>query len=410
MSVITSLRGVLRRDIVLLCLVVFAADIVLSMLWPTFSLFAISLGSSLTLAGALNSVVGLTQFFTSVPLGALSDRQGRKTVLTLGMLGFALAMLSFALAPSPWLLFPGRILIGLATTAVFWIGVAYLGDIITTEERGPAFGLYTTSMGLGITVGPLIGALVAAPFGVRVSYIVGALIALAGSALAWWGLRATARGKGGVRSVRVGFGFGEARHLLRNPNLLAGCIGNLASSLAFSGAVTSFFPVQAAQLGAGQASISTMFSARALGSTLVRMPTGMLISKVSSWLVLLAALSGSLLAMSGMSLTGVLGLLAALLILEGMSYGIYLTAGQAFVAEHSSPMTRGSSIGVYTTTGSIGSTLGPLVLGIIADIWGVSSVFGVTALVALVALVAMAFLYTQRRTTLGRTPSALPPR
>lgn len=407
MSLSVSLRRVLRRDILLLCAVVFAADVVLGILSPTFSLFANSLGASLTLVGILSSTAGLTQFFTSVPLGALSDRQGRKTVLVLGLLGFALAMFSFAIAPNPWFLFPGRVLIGLGTTAVFWIGVAYLGDIITAEERGPAFGVYTTAMGLGFTLGPLLGALVERQSSVRVSYVVGAVIAVAAAGLAAWGLRSVQRDRGGVRSVRVGFGFDDARHLLRNPSLLAGSIGNLAVQASFSAAVFSFFPILAASLGATPAAISSMFSARAFGSAAARLPTGMLITKVSTWLIISLALVGTLAAMTGMALSTALGVLAVLLVVEGIAYGVYLTAGQAFVAEHSSPTTRGSSIGVYTTAGSAGSTLGPIALGVLADLFGLTVVFWVTAVIVLIALISIVVLYTRRGTTLGRAPTAM---
>ncbi|MCW5879573.1 MAG: MFS transporter [Anaerolineae bacterium] len=407
MSLSVALRRVMRRDILLLCAVVFAADVVLGMMSPTFSLFAQSLGASLALVGLLTSTAGLTQFFISVPLGALSDRHGRKTVLVLGLLGFALAMLSFAVAPNPWFLFPGRILIGLGTTAIFWIGVAYLGDIITAEERGPAFGVYTTAMGLGFTLGPLLAALIERQSSVRISYLVGAVIALATAGLAGWGLRTVQRDKGGVRSVRVGFGFDDARYLLRNPSLLAGSIGNLAVQASFSAAVFSFFPILAAGLGATPAAISSMFSARAFGSAAARLPTGMILTKVSTWLVISLALVATLAAMTGMAISTALGALAALLVVEGIAYGVYLTAGQAFVAEHSSPTTRGSSIGVYTTAGSVGSTLGPIALGVIADLFGVVIVFSVTAVIVLVALFSVVVLYTRRGTTLGRTPTAI---
>lgn len=407
MSLSAAFRRVMRRDILLLCAVVFAADIVLGMLSPTFSLFSRSLGASLALVGLLSSTAGLTQFFTSVPLGVLSDRHGRKTVLVLGLLGFALAMLSFAIAPNPWFLFPGRVLIGLGTTAIFWIGVAYLGDIITAEERGPAFGIYTTAMGLGFTLGPLLGALIEQQASVRISYLVGAVIAVATAGLAAWGLRSVQHNKGGVRSMRVGFGFDEARYLLRNPSLLAGSIGNLAVQTSFSAAIFSFFPILVAGLGANPAAISAMFSARAFGSAVARLPTGALITKISTWLIISLALVATLAAMTGMALSTALGVLAVLLVVEGIAYGVYLTAGQAFVAEHSSPTTRGSSIGVYTTAGSAGSTLGPIALGIIADLFGVQAVFGITAVIVLIALIGVVILYTRRGTTLGGAPAAM---
>ena len=103
----------MRRDVVSICSVIFLADIVSGILSPTFSLYAQSLGASLAFIGALSSIAGLTQLLTSMPIGALSDRHGRKIVLTLGMLTFAATTTLYALAPNAVLLIPGRVLAGL---------------------------------------------------------------------------------------------------------------------------------------------------------------------------------------------------------------------------------------------------------------------------------------------------------
>ena len=59
------------------------------------------------------------------------------------------------------------------------------------EERPPrdrpaAIGVYTAAMGSGFAVGPLIGSFVGSAAGYPAAYAVGAVIALAGAAFAWW--------------------------------------------------------------------------------------------------------------------------------------------------------------------------------------------------------------------------------
>ena len=70
--------------------------------------------------------------------------------------------------------------------------------------------------------------------------------------------------------------------------------------------------------------------------------------------------------------------LGMLLAGEGIAFGMFLTSGQAFVTEHSTEDNRGTAIGVYSMAGSIGATMGPFVLGLVADVWGLAAVFQIT--------------------------------
>ena len=397
MSLARSIRSVLRRDVLLICAVIFCADLVSGIVSPTFSLYAKGLGASLTLIGVLSSTVGLTQLLTSMPIGLQSDKVGRKPVLVLGMLAFAAATAVFALSPSPWLLFPGRILSGLAAVSTFSIGAAYVGDIIRPEERGIAFGLYASSMGLGFAVGPLIGAAVASWGGIPASYLTASALGVLGASIAAWGLKDTRLVRPGVRSQRVGPAWGNMRLLLRNPALLAGSVGNMLTSITFGGMISNFFPLYVAQLGGTQAAINSMFSARAFGSTAARLPTGVLSSRLTGWLTITLALTLVLGVILAMSTTVSLAWLGVLLVIEGIGYGAFLTAGQAFVAEHSTPATRGTAIGVYSTAGSIGSTLSPILLGAVADILGVRAVILTTALLTALGLATIGLLYVRNR-------------
>ena len=398
------LRGLLRRDVVSICLVILSADLVSGILSPTFSLYAQNLGASLGFIGVLSSVVGITQLFTSMPIGVLSDRYGRKLVLVLGMLGFAVATTLFALAPSAVLLIPGRILMGLASVATFTIGAAYVGDVVSTRERGLAFGMYATCMGMGFGIGPLIAGAISQPFGVPASYIGASLLALGGATLAAWGLAAGPRSPGqsltqSVRLVRRGLA-----QMMGDPRLRGGGLCSLLINVGFSGAITNFFPIYAADSLASQPAINSMFSIRAISSALARLPSGAVTSRLPSRAVMVGALLLATGAIFFMSRTNALGLLGVLLVVEGISYGVFMPAGQAFTAEHSTPATRGQIVGAYGTAGSLGSALSPILLGLVAEAWGVAAVFTATGVLLATGLLLAVFLF--RRPRAGQSPSA----
>lgn len=82
------------------------------------------------------------------PLGARSDRVGRRRLLIFGFAGYALVYLGFALAQSavaPWLLFG---LYGVPYAATEGMTRAYVCDLAGPERRGTVLGAYTFVLGL----------------------------------------------------------------------------------------------------------------------------------------------------------------------------------------------------------------------------------------------------------------------
>ena len=148
-------------DVAAICLVIILADIVSGISAPTFPLHARSLGLDLATIGWLPASSGVVSLCLALPIGLLSDRIGRRRVIVGGMFAFALGMFCVGVAHGLPLLLVGCLLFGAAGVATFQIGAALLGDVTTPGQRAMAFGLYTTAMGVGFTIGPLIGGQVA---------------------------------------------------------------------------------------------------------------------------------------------------------------------------------------------------------------------------------------------------------
>lgn len=84
----------------------------------------------------------------SGPLGALSDKIGRSRLIMGGWLVYALLYLGFALANTAvhiWLLYA---LYGVYYAAVEGTAKAFVADIVHPTQRGTAYGLYNTAVGL----------------------------------------------------------------------------------------------------------------------------------------------------------------------------------------------------------------------------------------------------------------------
>lgn len=100
---------------------------------------------------AIPLVYALFNFFYasgSIPLGSLSDKIGREKVILIGWFSYALAYLGFGLANKSyqiWLLFA---FYGLYYATVEGVAKAFVADLIPSEFRGRAYGIYNTAVGL----------------------------------------------------------------------------------------------------------------------------------------------------------------------------------------------------------------------------------------------------------------------
>ena len=129
------------------------------------------------LAALYPAVWGLGQLLT----GPLSDRLGRKPLITSGMLLQALALAGTALAGSflPWA--ATAILLGVGTAMVYPTLLAAIGDVAHPSWRATAVGVYRLWRDTGFAVGALLAGLVADLAGLEAAvWVVAALTAASG--------------------------------------------------------------------------------------------------------------------------------------------------------------------------------------------------------------------------------------
>ncbi len=128
----------------------------------------IDINEASTYGGYLLFAFALAQFICSPIMGSLSDQYGRRPVILLSLLGFAMDYLILAFAPTyTWLLI-GRIIAGI-TGASFTTASAYIADVSTEEDRAKNFGMIGAAFGVGFIIGPLIGGLLG-ELGLRVPF------------------------------------------------------------------------------------------------------------------------------------------------------------------------------------------------------------------------------------------------
>ena len=85
---------------------------------------------------------------SSLPMGILSDKLGRRRVIAAGWLVYGLVYLGFALASQIWQAWVLFAVYGIYYGMVEGVGKAFVADLVSPEKRGTAYGLYNGVLSL----------------------------------------------------------------------------------------------------------------------------------------------------------------------------------------------------------------------------------------------------------------------
>jgi MFS family permease len=156
-----------RKTLAGITFAVVARMLGLFLLLPVLSPYVQNLeGSTPILTGIAVGIYGLTQALLQIPFGYLSDKFGRKPIITLGFIAYILGSVLGGLASNIWSMIVARLIQGAG--AISSAAVALAADLIREEVRTRAFAHIGASVGLvfalSITVAPPLAGKLGVPF------------------------------------------------------------------------------------------------------------------------------------------------------------------------------------------------------------------------------------------------------
>jgi len=163
-------------------IVVFVDILGFCIILPLLPYYASKINAVDASVGPLIASYSLCQFIAAPILGNLSDTHGRRPILLYSQFGSFMGFILLGLAmhlphPLAWL-FAGRMIDGLSGGNLT-VAQAYLSDITEPHERAKIFGMVIgVSFGLGFTIGPGLGAIIADRFGYDISAYLAAFFSL----------------------------------------------------------------------------------------------------------------------------------------------------------------------------------------------------------------------------------------
>ncbi|ROL80445.1 MFS transporter [Pseudomonas protegens] len=149
------------------------------MVLPVLATYGMDLaGATPALIGLAIGAYGLTQAVFQIPFGIISDRIGRRPVIYLGLIVFALGSALAANADSIWGVIAGRILQGAG--AISAAVMALLSDLTREQHRTKAMAMIGMTIGLSFAVAMVVGPLLTRSFGLSGLFLATGAMALVG--------------------------------------------------------------------------------------------------------------------------------------------------------------------------------------------------------------------------------------
>lgn len=374
-----------RRILVWMCVLVAVNQLGFGAMVPSLPLYAQSFGVTASAIGMAIAVYGLARFLIAIPSGQMADWLGRRPTLAIGGVISGIGNLWCAWATGYPEFILARFVAGAGAGLILTTGQVVLADISTPERRGRTIAIYQGTFLFAVGIGPFPGGLLAEHFGLSVPFIAYGLASLLVTAVAWFGVSET---RDLARASAVGSGV--RLPLLKQLSALSGKIGfvlvsliSLMNAVVRTGGLFAVVPVLVtAQLGLSVTALGFAMTLGSVAGLAAAYPAGW----ISDWLGRKAVIvPATILTGASMLLfcvaSSYLWFVAACVV-WGVASSVGGAAPAAYAVDSAPPGMNASAMGLFRMTGDAGYVIGPLALGLVADVWG-----PITALVISAALI-----------------------
>ncbi len=380
-------------------LLVSASQTALLILLP---LYVVDLGLGVALAALIVGMRGVGLLLFDVPAGLLASRYGDRAVLLGGLALILAGTLCLAASASPWILGLGALMSGAGFAAWMLGRQSYIADTCEGEETGRAIAVMAGLQRVGIFLGPALGGLLAAATSYPVTFLAGAAVAAAASAVVWVFCQDTSHDAAG-ESLSLAPVFRLARRHAR----IFLTAGGAALTLQLMRATRQLLvPLFGIAIGLDEASIGLIYSLSAGIDMCLFYPVGRLVDRRGrKWSAVpsLGLFALSLLALPFVTGFGTLLAVACLLgLANGLGTGIVMIIG-ADLSRRSED--RSQFLGVWRLIGDIGMSGAPLLTAVLV---GVASLGAASFVAAGLGLVGAVVMLTAVPETLERAPPRRP--
>jgi len=375
------------KTFIALYLAVFMASMGIGILAPILPSYIDQFSVSALLLGIIFGSYSAARTLLMPPIGMLSDRFGRRRFILSGLLLFTVVSPLYSIAVSPLQLIVVRFTHGIAGAMLMPVAMSAIGDLTPRGKEGFIMGSFTSAFFAGLGFGPLIGGYMRDMYSMTAAFYSMGALSLFALLFTMVALPRLPTGKGQVNLSNERQG-GEGRdkdrkNVLLDPALMGLLFFRFTRAIGI-GLVWVILPLFAMKsLGITAFQVGLLLSANTFITTLLQSPSGHLSDKIGHRKSLAG---GSVLACSAVAsiawARNFNDLLYASVAL-GLAGALIVPAGSALAVSLGRTRGMGRTMGLYNSSLSLGTMLGPVIGGALLDFADVHTVFITGALLGI---------------------------
>jgi MFS family permease len=360
----------------------------LFMIYPVFAVYARGLsGANPYLIGEALGIYGLSQGLLQIPFGLLSDKFGRKTMIVIGLILFAIGSAVAATSITIGGVIMGRALQGAG--AVGSVILALVADLTSEENRTKAMALVGITIGASFMVALVAGPIVAAFIGVSGIFWLMVGLAIVGIAITQFAVPSPRR-----LSVHRDAETVPALivSVLRNKELLRLDFGIFALHAMLTSSFLAVPGLLRATLDVSNKNDWLIYLPVLLVSIAVMVPAIIVAEKYRRMKGVFVAAVAALAVSQAMLYLGAgnLFVLLAALVIFFSGFNVMEASLPSLITKTAPPDAKGTAMGLYSSAQFLGIFAGGVAGGWVHLHWSTAGVFALTAALALLWLLAAA--------------------
>lgn len=372
MSQQSGMNKIERRAAITLSSVFALRMLGLFMLLPVFSLVGQELkGATPALIGLAIGAYGLTQAIFQIPFGWLSDRFGRKPIILTGLVLFAIGSLVAAMSDSIYGVIVGRLLQGGGAIASAIMALA--ADLSRDEQRTKIMASIGMSIGAAFALAMILGPWLTQSLGLKGIFLLIALLAIIAMSVIYFLTpnpeKQYIQNDAIASSGQFGLIFKDRQLMRLNFSIF---------TLHFL--LTSFFvafPSRLQGLGINLSQHSWVYLATMVGAVIFMLPLIILAEKkriharIMITGVLLIALVEFVFGFYDLSLI----FLVLVMVIYFTGFNLLEALLPSMISRVAPAASKGTALGVYSTSQFAGAFFGGPVAGLIMQFYGMNAIF-----------------------------------
>jgi MFS family permease len=368
------MRDILSKNFVLTFLVHFFFAVGVSSLLPTLPLYFAGLKFNNTEIGILIGAFGIASLLLRPISGVALQRYTHKCVIAWGCGSLALSIIVLLLVKGFWLLFLIRVFQGAAFALVTTASFALIVNITPPAKRGQGLSYFLLSANIAMVAAPSLGMFLVIRFSFNTFFLTLLLISIMALITIW--------------PLRTDVSYEPAEQRIANGNSLI-CRPAVPSSLVSLGqqlgwgAISAFFPLYAVQKGIANPGL--FFGAMAAAMLVCRTFGSNLISLYHPRKLIVTLITGTIVGIVLLACSGTLAMFILVGLILGAANAFMMPTLMDYAVRRAGPSSN-AAVATFMGLSDLGMALGPVIMGVVANSSGYSTMFICVAFTSLLNL------------------------